>query len=124
MQGLRKALEEEAPFQGRITLRCSGAVLFLEPDELTCLEAAGNYLKLEVDGRTHLLRGTIQGILKRLDPQRFLRIHRSYIVNLHAVQEVKILPGGSDYAVVLRGGRELPIGRTLRKDVVERLAGR
>lgn len=126
MQELVAALRQEPARQGaqpdaRIVLKTTNSILFLQPDELLWVEASGNYLKLEVAGRTHLVRESIQSLMGRVDDRVFLRIHRSFVVNKNAVVEVKVLPGGSDYAVALRDGRDLPVGRSLRKQVLERL---
>ncbi len=121
MRQLIGALRAEAPQHERIVLRCTGSILFLAPDELPWIEASGNYLKVEVGGKAHLVRESIRGLMARLDPDVFVRIHRSFIVNRTCVREAKTLPGGSDYAVVLSDGREVPIGRSYRKDVLEDL---
>ncbi len=121
MEELIGSLRAESPQHDRIVLKSSRSILFLEPDELLWIEAAGNYLKVEAGGKQHLVRGSISGLMTRLDPEAFLRIHRSFIVNRSLVIETKVLPGGSDYAVVLRGGRELPVGRSFRKEVLAKL---
>lgn len=121
MEGLLGALRKQTRQQERIVLKCSGSILFLEPDELLWVEAAGNYLKVEVGGREYLARDSIQRLIERLDPAVFVRIHRSFIVNARYVVEAKLLPGGSDYVVVLRDGRELPLGRSFRSAVLARL---
>lgn len=122
MQQFIGALRAETPQHTRIVLKCINSILFLEPSELRWIEAAGNYLKVEVEGSVFLVRESLSGLLERLDPNVFLRIHRSFVVNRASVLEVKVLQGGSDYAAVLRDGRELPVGRSFRRAVLARLS--
>ncbi len=120
--GLRELVEElsiRRPTSQRIVLKATGRLLYLEPDELDYVESAGNYLKVHVDREVYLLRETMSGLCERLDPARFVRIHRSFIVNTHHVREVRLLPGGSDYEIVLRSGVQLPVGRSYRSVVAD-----
>ena len=80
------------------------------------MEAAGNYLRLHVGGKTHLLRETMNNLEARLDPDRFWRIHRSTIVNVDRIRELQPLFHG-DYVVVLHDGKELTLSRTYRRNL-------
>lgn len=121
---LVRSLNSPEPHRDRITLKCTDTIVCFAPDELPWIEAAGNYVKLEISGEQLLSRASLSDLLRRLDPELFLRIHRSFAVNLDFLVEVKTLPGGSDSVVVLRDGRTLPMGRSFRKAVLQRLAGR
>src|SRR5437660_1146280 len=78
---------------------------------LDCAEAQGDYGARASEGKTHLKRQTISSLEMSLDPARFLRIHRSYIVNLERV--TKIEPYGKDtHLSILSDGTRLPVSRS------------
>jgi len=120
MNSSRACLEEESrerPAFRRLAVRNNGHVLFLDPQEVEWIEAAGNYVRLNVrlnaSGESHLLRETMSRVEARLPRERFLRIHRSAIVNLEAVREL-VLEARGDFVVVLRSGKRLPLSRGCR----------
>lgn len=82
--------------------------------DIEWLHAEGNYVALHLRGHDYLLRSTMAAIEARLDPARFARIHRSYIVNLDLVAEIEPLEYG-DARVVLRDGSRLPCSRNYRE---------
>lgn len=123
LRELVTTLTELGPSNERIVLRTTSSILYLDPGELPVVESSGNYLKVDLDGRTHLVRETLSSLKARLDPARFLQVHRSFLVNLHCVRSARTLPGGSDLALCLRDGREVPVGRTYKNSVVDRLLG-
>ena len=110
----------ERPAFHRLAVRNNGQVLFLSPEEIEWIEAAGNYVRLSANGETHILRETMSGVEARLSGERFLRIHRSAIVNLEAVRELKPSPHG-DFVVVLASGKKLPLSRGYRDRLEEAL---
>ena len=97
----------------RLVVKSSGRVLFLRTDDIDWIEAAGNYLRLHVGQESHLLRETMNNIEKKLEPSKFLRIHRSTIVNVERVKELQPWFGG-EYIVILRNGKQLTLSRTYR----------
>jgi two-component system LytT family response regulator len=97
----------------RIMIRSDGRLYFVRIDDIDWVEAAGNYVKLHVGRDTHLMRETMAGIEKLLDPSRFLRIHRSAIVNLDRVREMQPWFSG-EYTVILRDGTQLRLSRVYR----------
>ncbi|MGQ0713397.1 MAG: LytR/AlgR family response regulator transcription factor [Gemmatimonadaceae bacterium] len=97
----------------RIMVRTDGRLYFVRIDDIDWIEAAGNYVKLHVGRETHLMRETMTGIEKLLDPTRFLRIHRSAIVNLDRVREMQPWFSG-EYTVILRDGTQLRLSRVYR----------
>ena len=111
---------EPAGFR-RLAVRNNGHVLFLAPAEIEWIEAAGNYVRLNAAGESHLLRETMSGVEAKLPRERFLRIHRSAIVNLEVVRELVPSPHG-DFVVVLRSGKRLPLSRGCRDRLEEALA--
>ena len=90
-------------------------------DEIRWVEADGDYLRVHTQERSYRIRGTMKGIQRRLDGDRFLRIHRSTVVNLNYVREVQPYFHG-DYVAVLRDGTELRVPRS-RRAAIRRLRG-
>jgi two-component system LytT family response regulator len=86
---------------------------FVTVDEVDWFEADGNYVRLHVGRETHLVRTTMQKLEQSLDPLRFARIHRSYIVPLDRVRELVQLRTG-EYELRLRTDVALPVMRTYR----------
>lgn len=105
----------------RIVVRSGGRVLFLRVDEIARLEASGNYITVHARGETHLLRDTMSRLESQLDPNVFLRIHRSSLVNLDYVSHVEPWFGG-ELAVSLKDGARVTVGRSYC-DRIRRLFG-
>lgn len=80
------------------------------------IEADDYVSKLYVGGRVHVMRQSLAALTERLDPARFVRTHRSTIVNLSRVQELRVLPGGGS-ALVLLDGTRVPLSRRHREHV-------
>ena len=98
----------------RVIIRSSGRVIFVPVDEIDWVEAEANYVRVHLSGnRAHLCRQTMGKMTQQLDSPRFLRIHRSFIVNVNRIRELH--PGNSgDFIVLLRDGKQLPCSRTYR----------
>ena len=101
-------------------IKASSRVMLLKVDEIDFIEADGNYAKLHVGRKMHLLREKMNDLEGRLDPARFVRIHRSIIVNLERIKEMHPHFNG-DYVVVLEDGRQLRLSRTRREHLESRL---
>jgi two-component system LytT family response regulator len=107
----------------RLVFKATRGLVFVEPNELEWVESAGNYLKVHVSSEEYLTRETMAGFCDRLNTSRFLRIHRSFLVNIGCVREVRLTGSGTDYEIVLRTGGTLPVGRSYRDSVVAQLEG-
>jgi two-component system LytT family response regulator len=94
----------------RILVKSSGEIFFLKADEIDWIEAEGDYMKFHVAGRTHLMRETMARLEARLDPKRFIRIHRSTIVNIDRLRKLSPTFAG-EYAVILHDGTKLKLSR-------------
>ena len=112
----------EKKFLDRLVVKAVGRVFFLKTDEIDWIEAAGNYVKLHVGRDSHMIRETMNGIESKLDPAKFLRIHRSTVVNIDRIKELQPLFHG-EYAVILRNGTKLTLSRSYR-DRLDQLMGR
>jgi two-component system LytT family response regulator len=105
----------------RILVRERDRVRFVDADGVDWFEAAGNYVRVHVGGTTHLVRTTVAELAARLDPQRFVRIHRSTIVNVARIREVQPWAGG-DWIAILEDGERLKVSRTYRDELLRPLA--
>jgi two-component system LytT family response regulator len=112
----------EGEGRDRILLKSSGEIIFLKTSEIDWIEAEGDYVKFHVAGRTHLMRGTMAALEERLDPTRFIRIHRSTIVNADRLRKLSPSFEG-EYAVVLQDGTKLRLSRGYH-DRIKALLGR
>lgn len=106
----------------RFLVRKLGREFLVAVGEIEWLQAAGNYVNLHVHGRDYPLRSTIAGVEAQLDPARFLRVHRSYIVNLDELQAIEPLDTG-DARLHLRRGGTIPCSRRHRATLRDRVAG-
>jgi len=106
-------LKAPTKFLKRITIKLTGHTIVLPTDEIEWIESYGNYLKLHTGRESHLLRGTMQSLEEKLDPDKFVRVHRSTIVNIEKVKEIYPRSNG-DQDLVLHDGRQLMLSRKYR----------
>ncbi len=104
----------------RIAVRQNGHVILVRLGEIDWIEAADNYVCLHCGGKTHMLRTTISEAEARFDPARFVRIHRSAIVNIDRVRELQPWFRG-DYRVVLEDGTALTLTKNHRRKLDSQL---
>jgi two-component system LytT family response regulator len=95
----------------RFAARFGNKLILVRAEEVDWIDAAGNYAKLHVGGRTHLVRETMTELESRLDPNRFVRVHRSIIVNVERVTTVEPYAHG-EYVLTIRDGTRLTSSRT------------
>ena len=106
----------------RLLVKHDGRIRFVPVAELEWVEAADNYVRLYARGERHLLRETIRSLERRLDPARFVRVHRSAMVNLSRIRELQPTFNG-EYAILLDTGAKLTLSRSYRDAVRARLGG-
>lgn len=104
----------------RMVFKSRGRILFLPVAEIRWIGAEENYVRLCTGRETHLLRETMGHLEERLDPQVFLRVHRSFMVNLNYVKEVRTDVEG-DAAVILNDGQRIAMSRSFRSKILERI---
>lgn len=97
----------------RFLVRKLGKEFLVSANDIEVLQASGNYVNLRVRGREYPLRTTMAAIEPRLDPARFVRVHRSYMVNLDHIAEIEPLDTG-DARLVMRDGTKVPCSRRYR----------
>ena len=136
VERLKEALAEHAPeaaeeladaapegpasnrFEKMINIRDQGQIFRVDVDTIERIDAAGDYMCIQTGENTLILRETMKDLEKRLDPRRFQRVHRSTIVNLDLVRQVKPHTNGECF-LVLDSGAQVKVSRSYR-DVVAR----
>jgi two-component system, LytTR family, response regulator len=94
----------------QILVRESDRAYFLAVRDIDRIAAAGNYVEVHVSGKAHLIRESLTSFIARLDAAEFLRVHRSHVVRLGFISELRPMFHG-DYELVLRDGQTLPLSR-------------
>jgi len=112
----------QSTFVERLIVKKIGREFILKVSDIEWVEADGNYMNLHINQRCYPLRSTMSGLIERLDPHHFARIHRSCIVNLDAISEITPLDSG-DFEVLLNHGKKLKLSRRYRENVKVLLAG-
>jgi two-component system LytT family response regulator len=100
----------------KIAIKSNGRILFIDPHELVVVQAEGNYVLLQQQTGSYLLRESISTIAEKLKPYGFVRIHRSVLVNASFVQEIRPCATG-EYELRVRGGKEYTVTRTYKKNL-------
>src|SRR5580698_6091528 len=113
LSGIRPATVPSSPQDSRLVIKANGRVVFLDLESIEWIEAAANYVRLNVGKESYLFRETISRVSERLDANHFVRIHRSTIVNIRKIKELIPVNSG-EYVVVLKSGRELSCSRGYR----------
>jgi two-component system LytT family response regulator len=107
---------------GRIVVRDRDRVLLIDVADIDWVGADGDYVRVHAAGKSHLLRDTMAAMEERLDPATFVRIHRSTIVNVDRIRELR--PYSSrEYSVILRDGTRLRLSRRFRDRLRAQLGG-
>lgn len=98
----------------RLVIKMNGHVFFIKAEEIDWLEAEGNYVRLHAGKESYLLRDTISALESQLDPKKFIRVHRSAIVNVDRITELQPWFHG-EYRIILSEGVQLTLSRTYRE---------
>jgi two-component system LytT family response regulator len=106
----------------RLVVRSQGQVLFVNVTDIDWIEAAGYYACLHVGSDTHILRRSLAELEQDLGDERFIRIHRSIVVNLERIRGLELQSGG-EYEVVLKSTARLRLSRRYRKRLQDRMGG-
>ena len=104
-------------FAERITVRGQEGLSFIAARDIDWLESTGNYVCVHSAGGRYLIRSTLRGFLERLDPRRFVRIHRSTAVNVYRIRAVQPWASG-DYMAILQDGNKLKVSRNYKDDLL------
>jgi two-component system, LytTR family, response regulator len=116
LQKMMAALQVERKYLERLSIKSAGRIIFLGVDEIDWIEAADNYVQVHAGRESHLLHATMNSLERRLDPNQFLRIHRSTIVNIKRIKELHPMFHG-EYRIILKDGAQLTSGRGYRENL-------
>ena len=106
----------------RLVVKTPGRLLFIDVADIDWVEAASYYACIHIGPETHVIRRTLSELERDLGEDRFVRIHRSTIVNLERIRGLEVQRSG-EYAVVLHSGVQLRLSRGYKKPLQQRLAG-
>lgn len=110
IQNLLHSLQPEKKYLDRILVKQSGKILILNVDEIHWIEALEDYVNLHTDKGSYLVLQSLSRMETKLDPHRFVRVHRSYIVNLESVEEMHPWPNGR-LKCHMRDGHQIILSR-------------
>jgi two-component system LytT family response regulator len=119
IERIASLLETIAPTHkrlSRLAIRSAGKTYFIALEDVEWIQAAENYVELHTGATRHLLHVRIHKLEGCLDPETFMRIHRSLIVNKRHIEQVEPLTHG-EYALTLRGGTRLKSSRTYDRNI-------
>jgi two-component system LytT family response regulator len=122
LRDLVASLSGRERFLERLIARTSGRILILRVDDVDWIEAAANYVRVHIGPKQYLVRETMTHLEARLDPDKFLRIHRSIIVRKDRIKELEPLFQG-DYSIILVDGTRLTSSRGYRERIQSFLQG-
>ncbi len=120
VSALLETVKQKAEFLDRLIIKANGRIVFLKTEEIDWIEADDKYVHLHLGKKSHLIRQTLGGMEAQLDPKKFIRIHRSAIVNIGRIKELQPMFTG-EHIVVLEDGRELTLSRSYKGKLFERL---
>lgn len=115
-EGMKTSQAEHTTHQylNRILIKNSEKNIFIDVGKINWIESSGNYVKLHMPDCTHLIRGTLKTLEQKLDPLRFIRIHRSSMVNVNKVKVIEPWFSG-DFKVILENGKTLKMSRNYKE---------
>ena len=119
MKLVSSALEPAHPWD-RLVIKSCGSTRFIRVAEIDWIEAAGVYANLHIAGQQLLYRASLQELSERLDPRRFVRVHRSAIVNIESIVQLEPISHG-EFDVVLKNGARTRVSRSYRTQLENRL---
>jgi len=100
----------------RIAIKAKGSILFLDVANILAVQAEGNYVSLRHRPDPYLVHESLSSMAEKLKPYGFIRIHRSVVVNISAVEEIQPLPTG-EYRLRVKGGKEYLVTRTYKHNL-------
>ncbi|QQS46925.1 MAG: response regulator [Acidobacteriota bacterium] len=113
-------LRAERRYTKRFAVRSGSRLSFVRAADVDWLDVADNYVRLHVAGREHLVRGTLKLVESQLNPETFVRVHRSLIINLDRVESVEPYSHG-EYTVTMKDGAKLTTSRSYSERLRELL---
>jgi len=115
-QALAGTINEARQHPQRLAIKDGKKTTCVDVSEISWIDAAGDYLCVHTPQQTHVLRGTMKKLERILDPERFVRVHRSTIVNGHCIRSMRSHTNG-EYFLTLDCGKELKLSRGYKKNI-------
>jgi len=116
MEGLPRLQALAKRVSPRVAIKVKGRILFINLGDVVSVKAEGNYVLLQRDSTSHLLRESISAVAAKLQPHGFIRIHRSMLVNTTFVEEIKPYSSG-EYGLRVKGRQEYRVTRTYKQNL-------
>lgn len=116
VEGLPHLRKVTRPQSSRIAIKAKGRILFVDPAEVVAVQAEGNYVLLQRESGSYLLRESISTMAEKLKPYGFIRIHRSVLINSVFVEEIQPWLTG-EYGLRIKSGKEYTVTRTYKKNL-------
>ena len=113
LRQLEVVAKQQAP---RIAFKAKGSILLLDLTDILAVQAEGNYVSLQRRTDPYLVRESLSSMAEKLKPYGFIRIHRSVVVNISAVEEIQPLPTG-EYRLRVKGGKKYLVTRTYKHNL-------
>jgi DNA-binding LytR/AlgR family response regulator len=113
LRQLEVIAKRQAP---RIAFKAKGSILLLDLADILAVQAEGNYVSLQHRPNPYLVHESLSSMAEKLKPYGFIRIHRSVVVNISAVEEIQPLPTG-EYRLRVKGGKEYLVTRTYKDNL-------
>lgn len=116
LQGDASIIKEKSESKNKtdkILIKKKGKEFIINLNEISTIESGGNYIYLNTNNSTYPMRSTMNKMEKTLDPTKFIRVHRSYIVNIDFIKEI-ISSTNQDYKIILKNNKSIPLSRTYR----------
>jgi two-component system LytT family response regulator len=114
MRRMLAGLPGRAPLARQILVRDADRAYFLSVEDIDHISAAGNYVEVHAGGKVHLIREPLSSFISQLAPEEFLRVHRSHVVRIGFIAEMRPMFHG-DYELILRDGERLPLSRRYKQ---------
>ncbi|MGH8219049.1 MAG: LytR/AlgR family response regulator transcription factor [Steroidobacteraceae bacterium] len=108
------AMPGRSPLAKQILVRDADRAYFLPVEDIERISAAGNYVEVHAAGKVHLIREPLSALISQLAPEEFLRVHRSHVVHIGFIAELRPMFHG-DYELILRDGERLPLSRRYKQ---------
>jgi DNA-binding LytR/AlgR family response regulator len=115
-KGPASRMPEQKQPSPRVAIKVKGKILFINLSDVVAVQAEGNYVSLQRNGSSYLLRQSISAVAEKLEPEGFIRIHRSFLVNTSFVEEITPYSTG-EYGLRVKGGKEYTVTRTYKKNL-------
>ncbi len=117
MQEMMSSMRKDQKNTESIIIKCEGHIYFIKTDKIDWIESSGNYVTIHSENQEHMCRDTLKNLEKKLDNKQFVRVHRTKIVNVTHIKEIKPWFHG-DSIIVLQNKKEIPLSRNYKENLL------